>query len=182
MKTDKKRGRLMITGKLREPNGRISRAKKPHKPPPQATVAMRAKHCGLSIEEAKNLLSSSYIGRLCLLGYKQAASGISKDQYDTAQRYLQVRNDYLCAKGLPHGYYDNFRHTTSDEKAQTQWVQRATDSYKDMKRAIQDAQNLHRQHNFEAALQYLVVEDKPLPSFVCSLRLILNALHQYFEY
>lgn len=181
MKIVKKRGRPRIAGKGREPNGRISRAKTPRTPPPEAMIAMRAKHFGLSIEEAKNPLSSSYIGRLCLLGYKQAALGISKKQYDTAQQYLQVRNDYLCAKGLPHGYYDNFTHATSDEKTHTQWVKRATDYYEGMKEAIQEAQDLHRQHNFEATLQYLVVEDKPLPSLVCSLRLILNALHQYFE-
>lgn len=117
MKTVKKRGRPRITGKPREPNGRISRAKRPNKAVPQVTIEMRAKHFGLSIEEAKNPLSSSYIGRLYMLGTKQNGSGINKEQYDTAQRYLQIRNDYLCAKGLPSGYYDNFTHALSDEKA-----------------------------------------------------------------
>ncbi|MET3560831.1 hypothetical protein ABID39_001547 [Bartonella japonica] len=181
MKIGKKRGRPRILGKLREPNGRISRAKNPRTTPPETTIAMRAKHFGLSIEEAQNPLSSSYIGRLYLLGYKQAASSISKEQYDAAQRYLQARNDYLCAKGLPHGYYDDFTHAKSDEKAHIQWVKKATDYYDGMKKAIKEAQSLHHQHNFEATLQYLVVEDKPIPSLVCSLRLILNALYQYFE-
>ncbi|UNE53957.1 hypothetical protein [Bartonella machadoae] len=180
MKIGKKRGRPRITGKLREPNGRISRAKKPHTPPPLLTIEMRAKHFGLTLEEAKNPLSSSYIGRLCLLGYKQDGAGISKEQYETAQRYLQIRNDYLCAKGLPSGYYDGFPHA-SDEKAHKQWIQKATDHYEDMKKAIQEAQNSHRQHNFHAALQYLVVEDQQLPSLVHSLRLILNALYKYFD-
>ncbi|WP_208436292.1 hypothetical protein [Bartonella phoceensis] len=180
MKIRKKRGRPRIAGKLREPNGRISRAQKPRTPPPQHTIAMRAKHFGLTIEEAKNPLVGTYIGRLCLLGYKQDALGISKEQYDTAQRYLQIRNDYLCAKGLPNGYYDDFTHT-SDEKAQKQWIQKATDHYENMQEVIQKTQHLHRQHNFYAALQYLVVEDQPLPSLVCSLRIILNVLHEYFE-
>ncbi|MBB5074458.1 hypothetical protein HNQ69_001601 [Bartonella callosciuri] len=180
MKIHKKRGRPKITGKLREPNGRISRAQRPRTSPSQSTIEMRAKHFGLTIEEAKNPLSSSYIGRLCLLGYKQDALGISREQYDTAQRYLQIRNDYLCAKGLPNGYYDDFTHR-SDEKAQKQWVQRATDHYENMKEAIKEAQHLHRQHNFHAALQYLVVEDQPLAHLICSLRLILNVLHKHFE-
>ncbi|WP_455480553.1 hypothetical protein V3564_05360 [Bartonella sp. B12(2025)] len=180
MKMHKKRGRPKITGKLREPNGRISRAKRQHKSPTQSTIEMRAKHFGLTIEEAKNPLSSSYIGRLCLLGYKQDASGISKEQYDTAQQYLQIRNDYLCAKGLPNGYYDDFTHA-SNEKAQKQWLQRATDHYENMKETIKKAQHLHRQHNFHAALQYLVVEDQPLPYLVCSLRIILNVLHKHFN-
>ncbi|EJF74306.1 hypothetical protein HWV54_02990 [Bartonella alsatica] len=180
MTTRKKRGRPRITGKLREPNGRISRAKNPRIGPFQHTIEMRAKHFGLTIEEAKNPLSSSYIGRLCLLGYKQDALSISKEQYDTAQRYLQIRNDYLCAKGLPNGYYDDFMHA-SDEKAQKQWLQKATNHYEDMKEVIKEAQHLHRQHNFHAALQYLVVEDQSLPYLVCSLRIILNALRKHFE-
>ncbi|MCZ2158725.1 hypothetical protein NPX99_05485 [Bartonella sp. 220] len=180
MKIGKKRGRPRITGKPREPNGRISRAQKPRTAPPLLTIKMRAKHFGLTIEEAKNPLSSSYIGRLCLLGYKQDPSGISKEQYDTAQRYLQIRNDYLCAKGLPSGYYDEFMHA-SNEKAHKQWIQRASHHYEDMQKAIQEAQNLHRQHNFRAALQYLVVEDQPLPSLVNSLRIILNTLHKHFN-
>ncbi|WP_455479237.1 hypothetical protein V4B17_05910 [Bartonella sp. B23] len=180
MKIRKKRGRPRIAGKLREPNGRISRAQNPRIPPPQQMIEMRAKHFGLSIEEAKNPLSSSYIGRLFLLGCKQDISGISKEQYDTAQQYLQIRNDYLCAKGLPNGYYDNFAHT-SNEKSQKLWIQKATDRYENMKEIIQETQHLYRQHNFHAALQYLVVEDQELPHLVCSLRIILNALHKYFE-
>ncbi|WP_330169235.1 hypothetical protein [Bartonella grahamii] len=181
MKIRKKRGRPRITGKLREPNGRISRAQSPSESALQSAIEMRAKHFGLSLEEAKNPLVGTYIGRLCLLGYKENSSGISKEQYDTAQRYLQIRNDYLCAKGLPNGYYDGFRHSASDEKAKKQWVQRATNCYEDMQEAIKEAQYLHRQHNFHAALQYLVIEDQPLPTLVGSLRIILNALYKHFD-
>ncbi|EJF78619.1 hypothetical protein MCO_00604 [Bartonella sp. DB5-6] len=180
MKIRKKRDRPKIIKRLREPNGRISRAKSSPLSFSQPTIEMRAKHLGLSIEEAKNPLVGTYIGRLCLQGYKQDASGISKEQYDTAQQYLQIRNDYLCAKGFPSGYYDDFTHT-SDEKAHKQWIQKATNRYEDMKEAIKEAQHLYRQYNFHAALQYLVVEDQPLPYLVCSLRIILNALHKHFE-
>ncbi|WP_375651776.1 hypothetical protein [Bartonella sp. LB28NMGDW] len=181
MKIRKKRGRPRITGKLREPNGRISRAQSPSESALQSAIEMRAKHFGLSLEEAKNPLVGTYIGRLCLLGYKGDSSGISKEQYDTAQRYLQIRNDYLCAKGLPNGYYDGFTHSASDEKAKKQWVQRATNCYEDMQEAIKEAQYLHRQHNFHAALQYLVIEDQPLPNLVGSLRIILDALYKHFD-
>ncbi|WP_074381575.1 hypothetical protein [Bartonella doshiae] len=182
MKIHKKRGRPTIVGKRKEPNGHISRAKRSYTPPHQPTIEMRAKHFGLTMEEAKNPLSSSYIGRLCLLGYKQEALGISKDQYETAQHYLQIRNDYLCAKGLPNGYYDGFTLSSKDKKAQEQWIQKATDHYNIMREAIKEAQYLHPQHNFHAALQYLVVEDQPLPHLVDSLRLILNVLYKHFAY
>ncbi|EJF87765.1 hypothetical protein [Bartonella rattimassiliensis] len=182
MKIRKKRGRPRITSKIREPNGRISRAKSPKQSPPHSAIELRAKRFGLSLEEAKNPLVGTYIGRLCLLSYKEDSSGISKEQYDTAQQYLQIRNDYLCAKGLPNGYYDGFTHSTSDEQAKKQWVQRATQRYEDMQEAIKEAQYQHRQHNFHAALQYLVIEDQPLSTLVGSLRIILNALYKHFDY
>ncbi|WP_375615893.1 MULTISPECIES: hypothetical protein [unclassified Bartonella] len=181
MKIRKKGARSTITSKRKEPNGHISRVQSPSKSPPQSAIEMRAKHFGLSLEEAKNPLVGTYIGRLCLLGYKEDSSGISKEQYDTAQRYLQIRNDYLCAKGLPNGYYDGFTHSASDEKAKKQWIQKATEHYEDMQEAIKEAQYQHRQHNFHAALQYLVIEDQPLSPLVGSLRIILDALHKHFD-
>ncbi len=63
-----KRGRPRINGCLREPNGRISRAKIPREPIDKLAIEMRAKRFGLTIEEAKNPLSSTYIERLYLQG------------------------------------------------------------------------------------------------------------------
>ncbi len=44
---------------------------------------MRAKRFGLTIEEAKNPLSGTYIGRLYLQGK------LNQDQYDAAQNILK---------------------------------------------------------------------------------------------
>ncbi len=71
-----KRGHPRIKGCIREPNGRISRAKTPHKPMDKLAIEMRAKRFGLTIEEAKNPLSRTYIGRFYLQGE------INQDQYD----------------------------------------------------------------------------------------------------
>ncbi|WP_455480115.1 hypothetical protein V4B17_03665 [Bartonella sp. B23] len=174
-----KRGRPRIKGCLREPNGRISRAKTPREPIHKLTIEMRAKRYGLTVEEAKNPLSGTYIGRLCLLGYRQDPSGISQDQYDAAQKYLEVRNDYLCAKGLPSAIYDEIP-TTSDGDAREKWVEFAEEQFLDMQKIIKEAQNLYRQYNFYAALQYLVVEDQSLSYLVQSLRIVLNTLYEYF--
>ncbi len=59
-----KRGRPRIRGCVREQNGRVSRAKTPREPANKLTIEMRAKHFGLTVEEAKNPLSGTYIGRL----------------------------------------------------------------------------------------------------------------------
>ncbi|WP_407965897.1 hypothetical protein [Bartonella sp. C271] len=164
-----KRGRPRLKRRLREPNGRILRKKSMDK----SAIKMRAKRFGLTIEQAKNPISSTYVGRLYLQGE------INQDQYDAAQKYLEVRNNYLCAKGLPNAVYDDFT-PASDEAAQKQWVERATDCYEKTKEAIKEAQRLYRQHNLYAALQYLVIEDQSLPHLIGSLYIALNALCKHF--
>ncbi|WP_273790991.1 MULTISPECIES: hypothetical protein [unclassified Bartonella] len=169
-----KRGRPRIKGGVREPNGRISRAKTPHEPMDKLAIEMRAKRFGLTIEEAKNPLSGTYIGRLYLQGE------INQDQYDDAQKYLEVKNNYLCAKGLPNAIYDNFT-PSSNEEAQKRWIERATHCYEETKEVIKETQHLYRQYNLYAALQYLVIEDQSLTHLVNSLRIVLNALHKHFS-
>ncbi|WP_375642668.1 MULTISPECIES: hypothetical protein [unclassified Bartonella] len=169
-----KRGRPRIKGCIREPNGRISRAKTPHEPMDKLAIEMRAKRFCLTIEEAKNPLSGTYIGRLYLQGE------INQDQYDAAQKYLEVKNNYLCAKALPNAIYDEMP-TTSDSGAREKWVQKATEHLLAVKDVVQEAQCLHRQYNLHAALQYLVIEDQSLPHLVLSLRIALNVLHKHFS-
>ncbi|UNE54419.1 hypothetical protein [Bartonella machadoae] len=168
-----KRGRPRIKGCVREPNGRISRAKTPREPVDQLAIEMRAKRFGLSIEDAKNPLAGTYIGRLYLQGQ------LTQDQYEAAQKYLEVKNNYLCAKALPNAVYDEMP-TTSDDGAREKWVKLTTERFLNMQEAIKEAQYLYRQHNFYAALQYLVIEDQMLPHLVNSLCIVLDALHKHF--
>ncbi|WP_019224547.1 hypothetical protein [Bartonella rattimassiliensis] len=161
-----------MTGQVREANGRISRAKLPREAANQLAIEIRAKRFGLTLQEAKNPLSGSYIGRLCLQGV------LTQEHYDAAQQYLQIRNDYLCAKGLPNAIYDEMP-SSADDKARDKWVAFATEQFINMQEALKEAQCLYRQYNLHAALQYLVIEDQMLPHLVNSLRVALNVLHKY---
>lgn len=174
MKANKKRGRPKITGQIREANGRISRAKAPREAVDKLAIEMRAKRFSLSLQDAKNPLASTYIGRLCLQGV------LTQEQYDTAQQYLQIRNNYLCAKGLPSAIYDDVS-TNSDPNSFEQWVEKATRHYQSVHEAIKEAQCLYRQYNLYAALQYLVIEDQELPHLVHSLKVALNMLQKHFS-
>ncbi|EJF77531.1 hypothetical protein MCQ_01501 [Candidatus Bartonella washoeensis Sb944nv] len=174
MKKNKKRGRPKIAGQVREPNGRISRSKTPRESIDKLAIAIRAKRFGLTLQEAKNPLSGTYIGRLCLQGQ------LTQEQYDAAQQYLQIRNNYLCAKGLPSAVYDEMPSST-DDKARDKWVEFATEQFLNMQEAIKEAQCLYRQYNLYAAIQYLIVEDQMLPHLVSSLGIALNALQKYFH-
>ncbi|WP_126604030.1 hypothetical protein [Bartonella vinsonii] len=163
-----------IIGQLREPNGRISRAKSPREAVDTLAIEMRAKRFGLMLQEAKNPLAGSYIGRLCLQGV------LTQDQYDAAQKYLQIRNNYLCAKGLPSAVFNEMPSST-DDKARDKWVEFATEQFFNMQEVIKEAQCLYRQYNLYAAIQYLVIEDQMLPHLVSSLRVALNALQKHFH-
>ncbi|WP_254472921.1 hypothetical protein [Bartonella sp. B1098] len=140
----------------------------------QLAIEMRAKRFCLTIEEAKNPLSGTYVGRLCLKGV------LTQDQYDAAQKYLEVKNDYSCAKGLPSAIYDEMP-SSSDDKAREKWVERATEKFSNIQEVVREAQRLYKQYNLHRALQYLVVEDQTLPHLVLSLRIALNALQKYFD-
>ncbi len=104
---------------------------------------------------------------------------VTQEQYDAAQQYLEVKNNYSCAKGLPSAVYDDVS-TNSDPNSLERWVQKATNHYKAVQEALKETQCLYRQYNLYAALQYLVIEDQSLPHLVSSLRIVLNALHKHF--
>ncbi|ATP12435.1 hypothetical protein [Bartonella henselae] len=159
---------------MRKKDTYISQVKVRQDPVNQLAVEMRAKRFGLTIEEAKNPLAGSYVGRLCLQGV------LTQDQYDATQKYLEVRNDYSCAKGLPSAVYDEIP-SSSDDKAREKWVERATEQFCNTQKVLKEAQCLYRQHNLYAALQYLVMEDQELPHLVNALRIALNTLQKYFD-
>ncbi|WP_026088238.1 hypothetical protein [Bartonella rattaustraliani] len=163
-----------MLGQLREANGRLSRAKQPKEPACQLAIEMRAKHFNLTLQDAKNPLSGTYIGRLYLQGV------LTREQYDAAQKYLQIRNDYLCAKGLPNAIYDEMP-LSCDERARDKWIAFSTEQFLAMEEAIREVQSLYRQHNIYAAIQYLVIEDKPSPYLVSTLQAALNALQKHFD-
>ncbi len=94
---------------MKKKDTHISQVKVRQDPVNQLAIEMRAKRFGLTIEEAKNPLAGSYVGRLYLQGK------INQDQYDAAQKYLEVKNNYLCAKGLPNAIYDNFTPSSNEE-------------------------------------------------------------------
>ncbi|WP_375634842.1 MULTISPECIES: hypothetical protein [unclassified Bartonella] len=158
---------------MRKKDAYISQVKVRQDPVNQLAIEMRAKRFCLTIEEAKSPLAGSYVGRLCLQGV------LTQDQYDAAQKYLEVRNDYSCAKGLPSAVYDEMP-SSSDDKAREKWVERATEQFCNMQEVIKETQCLYKQYNLYAALQYLVSEDQTLPYLINSLQIALNALHRHF--
>lgn len=173
----RKRGRPRIEGILREPNGRRSRAKNPAEAIDKLAIIMRAKHTGLSEKEAEDPRSSTYIGRLFMLG--TASGGITEDQYNAAIRYIEIDNNYKKALQSPGAYYANSI-GKGDPKQFEEFCRRAKKQYQEVNAAIQEAQFDNREDNLYQALRYIVIENLEIPNLLGAARLVLNALSRHF--
>jgi len=174
----KKRGRPRKEGVLREANGRISRAKQP-----AACVALaaRARHTGLDPAHASDPRAATYIGRLNMMG---SHDGLSRDQYEAALKFLEVRNDYQRSLLSPGAYYESrsqhSRLNDDDLVDYNQWVTRAKRRYDQAMKALQEAQFDNSSENLYAALQYILINGQELPHLLGATRIALNALARHF--
>ncbi|AQS42314.1 MAG: Hypothetical protein BHV28_16360 [Candidatus Tokpelaia hoelldobleri] len=176
--TQKKRGRPRKEGVLREANGRISRAKKPAA---YVALAARARHTGLDLARASDPRAATYIGRLNMAGSHE---GLSRDQYEAALKFLEVRNDYQRSLLSPGAYYESSgqnSHTGDGNMADyTQWASRVRRRYDQAMKALQEAQFDNSSENLYAALQYVVINGQELPHLLGATRIALNALARHF--
>lgn len=172
----KPRGRPRIKDALREPNGRVSRAK--HNSD-ELGIKIRAQKFNLSFEQAKNPRSQSWVGRLSFLG---AERGLSEPQYKAAEHYLKLYNNYRKAILSPAAHYDpeTEQNHAKDEAIYTQWAIKTTRKFELTNKVIEEAQTKYIHENLFAAIQYGVLENLELPHLLGALRISLNALHHHF--
>jgi len=173
----RRRGRPRLEGRLREPNGRISRA---HNPPALAALQARAFHNGLSLEQARDPRAETYLGRLAIFG---RGDGLSRDQYEAGQQFLQLRNDYRRSLLSPGAYYEatGIRLQEDNMAEYEAWSARVKKRYARVLKAVQEAQIDNGQENLYAALQYVLIDGLELPYLLGAVRLVLNALHRHFR-
>jgi len=174
-KTPCRRGRPPIEGRLREPSGRLSRAKNPVQ---KLALEARARHTGLSLAQAGDPASENYLGVLSLLG---AQEGISREQYEAAQRFLTIRNDYRKSLLSPGAYYEQSSGRREEDMDEYHaWVCRVRQRYAQALKAVQEAQLDNGHENLYAALHYVVMEGRRLPHLLGATRMVLNALYRHF--
>lgn len=171
-----KLGRPRKLNVIREPNGRVSRAKRS---PQEMAIRIRAQKFNLTFEQAQDPKSQSWIGRLCFL---KNNLGLSENQYKAAEHYLKLYNNYRKAILSPSAHYEEHINSTAskDEKEYEQWVERAKIRFKHANDAIQKAQFDNPHDNLCAAMQYGVLEDLETSHLLGALRIALNALHHHF--
>lgn len=171
------RGRPKVEDVAREPNGRISRSPNDGN---SEELTRRAERLGLTVVQARDQKAVTFIGYLNLLGRHD---GISDDQYEAANKFLDLRRSYLLAIKAPNSERsDEGTGTASPEISDTyiDWCADVTKRYKNCRTAIQNAQNEHRQ-NLWAALDLCIIQGQRFDHMIGDVRLVSNCLIQFFR-
>lgn len=173
------RGRPKMEGD-REPNGRLSRSRKPKEAMDLVALKARARHGRITIEQAKDQTAGTFVGILSILGTKNG--GISKSQHKALERYSAVRADYLRAISAPGaGVASEGSGGGADiSAAYITWCSTALQRFDEMKKAVRLEQEGNRTDNIWAAVDLCVHQDMHLWHMVGSLRVAANCLALHF--
>jgi len=173
----RKRGRPKVEDVAREPNGRISRNPNDTN---SAEIMRRAERLGLTVVQARDQKAATFIGYLNLLG---RVDGISDDQYEAALKFLDLRRSYLLAIKAPNAERsaEPSGYTSSEvTDSYVDWCQDTMKRYKDCRKAIQHAQNYHRE-NLWAAADLCLIQGERLQHMIGAIRILCNALIMFFR-
>lgn len=174
------RGRPRIEDAAREPNGRISRSGIGHRATDIIALEARAKHTGLSIDQAKDQKAGTFIGYLNIIGRDD---GLSDDQYEAASKFLALRESFLRSIKAPDASRDNGVSGYAGEhvsEAYEDWCKDVAERWRSCRKAIQEAQNESRQ-NLWAALDLCIINDGHHHHLIGATRLVCNALVRFFR-
>jgi hypothetical protein len=172
------KGRPRKANVRRTKSGAISRAKGSYHDNEDG-IALRMRVFGLTEKEARDQKAATYIGRLCLAGHRNSTDGISRDQYDAAQAYLEAHQNFKRAVKSPDALASGNGGASGLEGADYEnWCKRAVTKWEGIEAAIRTEQGFHenRGANMFAAVYHLLDRDEQLPHMVGDLRLALNAV------
>lgn len=175
-----KRGRPMIEGVAREPNGRISRSGIDHGPADVVALDARRRHLGLTKEQAKDQKAGSFIGYLSLLG---PADGLSEIQYQAAVAFHELYLQYQRAVKAPGAQYDPTAAGGEglDPDAYAEWVRSTKDKFDAARAAVMESQLDNKTENLLAAADYVLMRDHPVHHLIGATRILCNDLVRHFR-
>lgn len=170
-------GRKRKTGVKRTASGRPSRARDAYQENLDP-ILTRMRLFGLSEKDARDQKASTFIGRL------QLTKAISQTQYDAAQTWLQVREQYQRAIKSPDALRSSQGGGDAGEsETYANWCRQAIKRYDDAVDAVTAEQAIlaNRGRALYAGLDYLVNRDEMHWHLVGDCRLALNALAHHFN-
>jgi len=169
-------GRKRQPGVKRTASGRKSRATDAYQENLEP-ILTRMRLFGLSEKDARDQKASTFVGRL------QLTKAISQAQYDAAQTWLEVREQYQRAIKSPDALRSSGGGGDAGEGPNyASWCQQAIKRYDAATAAIQTEQSIfaNRGRTLFAALDYVVSRNEDHWHLVGDCRLALNALAHHF--
>lgn len=133
------------------------------------------------MDQAKDQKAGTFIGYLNILG---RVDGISDDQYAAAISFLDLRHAYLRAIKAPNGEIDSGVPGSSGDTVSEEyerWCESTIKRYMECRKAIQEAQNMHRMENLWAALDHCIIRGDRQSHMIGSIRVLCNALARFFR-
>lgn len=191
MKTagQKRRGRPRKEGVDREPNGQARRGKGPRRMPAEAadalTLAVRARHAGITLAEAKDQKAGTFIGILRIRGQRDERdpSGISEHQYNALNAYGELHANWLRAIAAPGEGVAGEGSGGGPEISHryVAWCSKIKEAHARARDAIMMEQMGNRTDNILGALDVCVHRDMREWHLVPSLKIAANVLLRHFE-
>lgn len=140
-------------------------------------ILTRMRLFGLTEKDARDQKASTFVGRL------QLTKAISQAQYDAAQQWLQVREQYQRAIKSPDALRSSGGGGDSGESPNyASWCRQSIKRYDAAQKAVMTEQMLfaNRGRNLIAGLDYVVSRNEIHWHLVGDCRLALNALAHHF--
>ncbi|WP_019223367.1 hypothetical protein [Bartonella rattaustraliani] len=178
LRAKRKTRRNKLESNRREPSEQLSRA---NKSLDKTALETRARLMGLSLEQARDPRSATNLGRLVLLNEKEPGKGITPDQYDAAQKYLHVVNEYKQALLSPGAEWEKGVVLLNDNGEYEKWYQRALQRYDDVNKALIEGQRDNPHANFEIIIKYVILRDIAMSHYMVDLRLLCDILYRHFN-
>lgn len=176
----KKIGRPKKIAVFREPNGRISRAKQPAG---LIAILARAKHNRLSIIEAAGAEAGSFLGRLLLMG---ETNGITRQQYEAANRFLRLLNDYKKSILSLDAHYETrvtvsvVASAISKEESYNRWCRHIKKQFEDLYKLIYQKKEEHGNKYLLRALSEAIIADFERPLLIKEIKVLCNLFIDFF--
>ncbi len=179
-KIKSKRGRPMLEGVAREPNGRVSRSGIDYGAANVVALDARRRHLAITADQATDQKAGSFVGYLNLLG---PTDGLSDEQYEAAVNYLNLRQAHLRAIAAPGRVTDGEAGIPVSDvtDAYEEWAMDTEEAYASCRKAIQAAQNENRGANLWAALDLCIHQDQHMHHMIGDLRILCNSLSRFFR-
>ena len=175
-----RRGRPRLLNVDRTPSGQLSRAQEPKEAADVIALDARARHLGITPEQAKDQRAGSFLGYLYMLG---RIDGLSERQYEAAMRFQELRRQWLRAHQIPDASLDNGVRGSAGEMVSdsyVRWVHATKAKFADARKAIMDSQGEHRGQNLWAAVDLVIIQEQPMHHLIGATRIVCNALARHF--